>query len=284
MSLRTSRPCAAAPLLVLLAAVYGCNEAQRTPPAPATGYKPGDRLRPRPGVVAPPTAGTEDAPGRPPGDATVLFDGKDLSRWAGVDPKDPADLTRPAGWRVYDGYAEARGGPIQTREAFADCHVHLEWRASPEEAAEPGRVDQNRGNSGVAVGDHPEVQILDGYDNDTYPDGQAAAIYGHWPPLVNACRKPGEWQTFDIYYAAPRFDGPRRVQAAAYTVVFNGLPVHLATPVPGDEVACRVRLKPHGGRLRYRNVWVRPLHRYDENAGRPLPAGARTADPLRDQK
>ncbi len=266
--------------LCVFAFVQVANAADPKPPVGDVKYKPGDRLRPRPTVVDPPTVGTEAAAGRPPGDATVLFDGRDLSRWAEVNAKDPTDVTRPPQWVVQNGYGEARGGQIQTRAEFADCHIHLEFRMSPEEAAEPGRVDQNRGNSGIVIGDHPEVQILDGYDNDTYPDGQAAAIYGHWPPLVNACRKPGEWQTYDIYYNAPRFDGPKKVQPATYTVVFNGLPVHLSTPVPGEAVEGRLRFKPHGGKVRYRNIWVRPLHRYDENAGKPLPPGAHTTDPL----
>ncbi len=243
-------------------------------------YKHSDRLRPRPTVVTPPTASTQDSPGAAPSDAIVLFDGKDLSKWQPWHPTKTFDPAEPLKWIIKDGTIEAAGYPLETREAFADCHFHLEWRNSPEEAAMPERFDQHRGNGGLEFGDHPEIQILDSYKNDTYPDGQCASIYGSWPPLVNATREPGQWQTYDIYYVAPKFHDGKRVALATYTVLHNGLPVHLATPISGNDVECHIRLRPHGGQIRYRNLWIRPLHHYDENEGQPLPADARTTKPM----
>lgn len=247
---------------------------------PASKYKHSDRLRPRPTVVTPPTASTQAAPGQPPSDAIVLFGGQDLAKWARWLPSAPNDLSKPAPWVIKDGCAEVVGGTIQTREKFSDCHFHLEWCTSPEEAALGDTdFDQHRGNSGVFIGDHPEIQVMDSYENDTYPDGQAGAIYGAWPPLVNTSRKPGEWQSYDIFYFAPHFQDGKKVKSAIYTMLHNGLPVHHNVEVAGEEVECRLRLQAHGGKVRYRNIWVRPLHRYDENEGKPLPPGARTTDP-----
>jgi hypothetical protein len=248
---------------------------------PAAKYKHSDRLRPRPTVVTPPTASTQELPGQPPSDAVVLFDGRDLAKWARWDPRTTNDLSKPAPWEIRDGFAEVARGSIQTREKFSNCHFHLEWRTSPEEAAQADKAfDQHRGNSGVFIGDHPEIQVLDSYENDTYPDGQAAAIYGAWPPLVNASRKPGEWQSYDIFYVAPQFQNGVKVKNATYTVLHNGLPVHLNTEVSGDEIEGRLRLQAHGGKVHYRNMWVRPLRQYDENEGKPLPPGARTTNPF----
>lgn len=243
-------------------------------------YKPHDRKRPRPTVVTPPTASTQDQPGLPPSDATILFDGKDLSKWMEWTAQGGGNPAKPGKWIVRDGYTEAFGNQIETREKFADCHIHFEWQTSPEEAAQgTPRVDQHLGNSGFEIGDHPEIQILDSHENDTYPDGQAASIYGCWPPLVNASRKPGQWQSYDIFYLAPRFAEGRKVHNAVYTVLHNGLPVHHYVEVKGEETECHLRFRPHGGKLRYRNIWVRPLHQYDENKGKPFPPGARTVKP-----
>lgn len=248
--------------------------------APMT-YKKSDRLRPRPSVVTPPTASTQEAPGSIPGDATVLFDGKELlTHWMEFDPKGKEDSSRPPKWIVKDGYTENFGNQIQTRERFADCHLHIEWLTSPEEALNPERFDQKRGNSGIEFGSHPEIQVHDSYQNDTYPDGQAASIYGQLPPRVNASRPPGQWQSYDIYYTAPRFADGKRIAAATFTIIHNGLPVHIAAELPGDETECHIRIRPHGSPVRFRNIWVRPLHDYDENAGKPLPPGARTTNPF----
>jgi len=148
-----------------------------------------DRNRPVPPVIDPGTASTQDAPGRPPSDAVVLFDGKDLSKWADKEGG-------PAKWKVENGYFEVvpKTGEIHTREAFGDCQLHVEF-------AEPSPAkgeDQDRGNSGVFLHGLYETQVLDSYQSKTYADGQAAAIYGQYPPLVNASRPPGQWQTYDI--------------------------------------------------------------------------------------
>jgi hypothetical protein len=225
-------------------------------------YKTADITRPRPSVVAPPAASTQATPGQPPSDATVLFNGQDLSAWMEFNPRGADDPSKPPKWIIQDRYTLAAGNNIQTREKFADCHFHVEW-ASPEEIIGDGQM---RGNSGLAFGEHGEIQILDSYQNDTYPDGQAAAIYGVLPPLVNASRKPGEWQTYDVFYTAPVFSNGIKIRSATYTVLHNSLPVHLHVPVKGDDVACHIRFLPHGGKVRFRNIWVRPLHRYDENA------------------
>ena len=143
-------------------------------------YKPGDMSRPRPRVIDPGTTTAADVPGRPPADATVLFDGKSLrDEWAHSGRTDAdAELK----WKVENGYAEVKGGSIQTKRRFGDSQVHIEW-AAPKEVKGNG---QGRGNSGVYLGGFGEVQVLDSFNNDTYPDGQAAALYNRFPPLVNA--------------------------------------------------------------------------------------------------
>jgi len=142
-----------------------------------------DRTRPQPAVVSPATASTEDKPGTAPSDAVVLFDGKDLSQWVGIDGS-------PTKWILRDGCMECvRGsGYIRTLQNFGDCQLHVEW-ATPT----PGRGEgQGRGNSGVFFGlERYEIQVLDSYQSKTYADGQAGAIYGQYPPLVNVCRPPG---------------------------------------------------------------------------------------------
>jgi hypothetical protein len=152
-----------------------------------------DPNRPLPPVVDPGPAGP---PVPPPADAVVLFDGRDLSQW--TDAKD-----QPARWKVENGSMEVvlKAGSIQTVKGFGDCQLHVEWMApSPAKGG-----DQDRGNSGVFLMNLYEVQVLDCYENKTYADGMAAALYGQFPPLVNACRKPGEWQTYDIVFHRPRF-------------------------------------------------------------------------------
>ncbi|MBI4422027.1 MAG: DUF1080 domain-containing protein, partial [Gemmatimonadetes bacterium] len=171
--------------------------------------------RPRPPVVDP---GAERAPVPPPSDAIVLFDGTDLSQWTAEDGT-------PAKWIVRDGYVEvaAGTGSLVTRQTFGDVQVHIEW-ASP---SPPQGEGQNRGNSGVFLMGRYEIQVLDSYSNDTYADGQAAAIFGQTPPLVNASRPAGQWQAFDVVFRRPRFaaDGSLR-HPARVTVFYNGVLVH----------------------------------------------------------
>ncbi len=145
-----------------------------------------DRNRPNPPVITSGTASTQEAPGKPPSDAIVLFDGKDLSKW--VQKKDGS----PAQWKVESGYFEvaAKTGDIRTKEGFGDCQLHVEFR----EPDPPKGEDQDRGNSGVFLMGLYEIQVLDSYNSKTYADGQVSAVYGQYPPLVNAARAAGQWQ------------------------------------------------------------------------------------------
>src|SRR5688572_8100218 len=187
-----------------------------TTPLASGGWPMHATNRPQPKVVTPGAAGP---PVPPPSDAVVLFDGRSLDHWR---TNDTANANLPARWRVQDGYMEVvRGtGSIRTAQEFSDAHLHVEWAAPT-----PARgSSQNRGNSGVFLMTRYEVQVLDSYENVTYPDGQAGAIYGQYPPLVNASRPPGEWQMYDIIFRAPRFDARGLVMTPARMTVFhNGI-------------------------------------------------------------
>src|SRR5258708_18304329 len=162
-----------------------------------------ERNRPVPVVVTPGTASSQDAPGKPPSDAIALFDGKDLSQW--VVKKDAS----PAKWKVENGYFEvaAKTGDMRTKESFGDCQLHVEFS----EPNPPKGEDQDRGNSGVFLMGLYEIQVLDSYQSKTYADGQAAAVYGQYPPLVNASRPPRQCQTYNIIFHVPRFDAAGKV-------------------------------------------------------------------------
>ena len=218
--------------------------------------------RPRPPVVTPGTPAFV----APPADAIVLFDGTSLAKWAQGE-------SAPARWRVVDGAFEVvpRTGTLTTRDSFGDVQLHIEWM-SPKP---PRGADQDRGNSGVFFsGGRYEVQVLDSYENVTYADGQAGALYGQYPPLVNASRPPGEWQTYDIVYRRPRFDAAGKVQSPARLTVFhNGVlvqdnaelvgPTAHTTRPPYEAHPDRlpISLQDHGHPVRFRNVWLRDLER-----------------------
>ena len=219
--------------------------------------------RPQPPVVDP---GSSHAPAPPPSDAVVLFDGKSLSAWRAVD----SVRDRPAGWKVENGYMEvaAGAGNITTRQGFGDVQLHIEW-AAPAVVLGEG---QERGNSGVFLMGRYELQVLDSYRNTTYPDGQAGAIYGQYPPLVNASRPPGDWQTYDIVFHRPRFGANGTlVQPARMTVMHNGVLVqdesvltgptghHVRPPYALHPDRLPLELQDHGNPVRYRNIWVREL-------------------------
>jgi hypothetical protein len=226
-----------------------------TPLVPGQKWHVHDSTRPQPVVVTPGTGSTAEQPGKPPSDAIVLFDGKDASQWK-------------TAWKVEDGAMVAGGGDNFTKEEdFGDIQLHLEW-AEPTPAKGNG---QGRGNSGVFFFGRYELQVLDCYENQTYPDGQTSAIYGSWPPLVNACRPPGEWQTYDIAFTAPKFKGEELVTPAFITVFHNGVLTQNHTQYNGDtnhkQAAAYhahaptgpLKLQDHGNPVRYRNIWVRKL-------------------------
>lgn len=196
----------------------------------------------------------------PPSDAIVLFDGTDLSKWK-------SEKGGPAPWKVENGYAQvAGGGGILTQEEFGDIQLHIEW-ASPAEVKGDG---QGRGNSGVYFQGRYEIQVLDSYNNKTYFNGQAASFYGHNAPLVNASRKPGEWQSYDIVFHAPTAGSDGKPKPGSFTVFHNGVLVQDHITVAGDATTAAkfsgltpkgpLMLQDHGNPVRYRNIWLRKLN------------------------
>jgi len=235
-----------------------------TPMLPGLPFHVHDPARPHPPTVTP-----SAQPGGAPSDAVVLFDGKDLSHWTRAGAGAAA-----AGWKVENGYAEVapNSGDIATKEKFGDIQLHLEW-TSPVLVT---GTSQGRGNSGVLLHGRYEVQVLDSYQNPTYADGQAGALYGQWPPLANATRQPGEWQSYDIVFEAPRFEGARLVKPAYATVFLNGVLLHNHKEMMGQTIYRAVAkyephpaeeslvLQNHRNPVRYRNIWVRRLSGYDQ--------------------
>lgn len=236
--------------LMLLSAVLASPLAGQLPPQ----WEVHDTLRPPPRIVS--VQGV-------PSDAIILFDGTDLSEWR-------SSQGGAAPWQVRDGFVEVApgSGDIETARGFGDVQLHIEW-ATPAEVSGDG---QGRGNSGVFLMGMYELQVLDSYENRTYADGQAASIYGQHPPLVNAARPPGEWQTYDIVFRRPHFDSTGAViSPARMTVLHNGVLVHDAADLLGATANQRratytvhadrlpIKLQDHGNRTRFRNIWVREI-------------------------
>ena len=231
-----------------------------TPMQPNGKWKIHDANRPQPTVVTPPPAPATPTP--PPSDATVLIGTKDdLSAWQMMTDGSPVT------WPMKNGVAETGKGIIRTKAEFTDFQLHVEF-------ATPSVVkgdSQGRGNSGVFLLGKFEIQVLDSYHNRTYADGSASAMYGQFPPLVNASRPPGEWQTYDIAFTAPRFKGSTLDKPATVTVLHNGVLVHNARafwgptahkkidPYTPDNAKGPLALQDHGNPVRYRNVWIRPV-------------------------
>ncbi len=229
-----------------------------TPFQPDGKWRVHDSRRPRPSVIRPGAS----VPAPPPSDAVVLVGvGTDRRAWRMVND------TLPMSWTLEDGVLAPGRGLIRSVATFEDAQVHVEF-------ATPARVDgdgQGRGNSGVFLACVFEIQVLDSWQNETYADGQAAAMYGQYPPMVNASRPPGEWQSYDIAFTAPRFDGTRLVSPAVISVWHNGVLVHHARAFWGPTMHRRIGsyepsnargplcLQDHGNPVRFRNIWVRPL-------------------------
>ena len=242
-----------------------------TPKLPGLPWKVHDPNRPVPPVVAPGASFSDMAAA--PADAVVLFDGTDLSKWQKTNGDD-------AEWKVENGYMEVTPtGSIRTRDEFGDFQLHLEF-------ATPAKVESNsqgRGNSGVMIYGDYEVQILDSYENRSYADGQAGALYGQTPPLVNSARPPGAWQTYDIIFEAPRWEDGELTKKAHVTVIHNGVVIHHRKEYIGRTIHRRVGVydRPHEPRgwiglqdhrnpTRFRNVWIRELPGYDRGGRSPL--------------
>ncbi len=236
-----------------------------SPMLPGQPWRVHDRFRPRPHVVAPPAV---EFAVPAPGDAVVLFDGQNLNEWAHLDREEKNSLIE-AQWPVLDGYFEAaRGsGDLYTIENFADVQLHLEW-CIPEQTK---GTSQGKGNSGVKFLGLYEVQILDSFQNRTYADGQAGAIYGQYPPAVNVSRPAGQWQSYDIIFEMPRFEGEQLKSPGYLTVLHNGVLVHHRRELAGvtgmrspgkfqlHPPAGPIMLQDHGDPVRFRNIWARPL-------------------------
>jgi hypothetical protein len=209
----------------------------------------------------------------PPSDAIILFNGKNLDAWRSVK-----DTTQPAGWEVADGIitVNKKAGNIETKQRFMDYQLHIEWRI-PENIT---GSDQARGNSGVFLassgpGDNGyELQVLDNYNNKTYVNGQAGSIYKQAIPLVNACKKPGEWQSYDVIWTAPRFNNDSSLKSPARVTVFHngvlaqnnfelkGMTLYIGKPYYKKHGASPVKLQAHGdpsAPISYRNIWIREL-------------------------
>ena len=227
----------------------------------AMAMQPKEKAEPQPKVITPGAASTDA-----PSDAIVLFDGTSLDAWQLPDGK-------PAGWKLDTPAAKGAGmtmagGSIITKKNFGSCQIHLEF-ATP---TNPTGSGQDRGNSGVYLQGRYEVQVLDSFKSETYPDGQCAAVYKQHAPLVNACREPGQWQTYDIIFTAPRFSADGKLQSPAYlTVLHNGVLVQNHFPLEGTTAWDRppqytahaakepLVLQNHGNPVRYRNIWLREL-------------------------
>ncbi len=230
-----------------------------TPLIPGSTWRVHDQARPQPKIVPP---GTGDIGVTPPGDAVVLFDGKNLDPWIRSDGK-------PIGDGIKDGAFDIiKTGQLRTKAEFGDFQLHIEWR-TPE--LKEGFDRMNQGNSGVFAMGCYEIQIIESQASYVYADGNAGAIYGQYPPLVNPARKPMEWQSFDMFFTAPKFDGETLKSPPYLTLVYNGVVVqnhqkilgavqHRLVPAPYPiKEKGPILLQNHHSSVEFRNIWIRPL-------------------------
>ena len=227
-----------------------------TPILPWCGYHVHDADRPAPPEVTPGKSSGQEKVGTAPSDAIALFSGTGLDMW------------RESDWKVENGELIAVSGGLTTTESFGDCQLHVEWM-TPDP---PQGTMWDQGNNGVMMMGLFEIQIYDSYTTKIYPDGQVASVYGQTPPKVNACRKPGQWQNFDIVFFAPVFKDGKLEKAAHVTVFHNGLLVHhnqriygptghRIMPKYGKPIPEKLplSLSAHNNPVRFRNIWIRPL-------------------------
>lgn len=223
-----------------------------------------DRNRPQPALVTPGSFSSQEEPVKPPSDAIVLFDGKDLSQWEA-----DTDGHVPTKWVVKDGAMECVPGSgfIRTKAKFGDCQLHVEWAAPTKIEGE----SQGRGNSGVFLMGLVEIQVLNNYENPTYADGFAASVYGVNPPMANALRPPGQFQTYDVVFRRPLYKDGQQIDPGYVTVFENGVLVQDHAMLEGPTGHMRrshpeafpevgpLKLQDHGNPVRFRNIWYRPL-------------------------
>ena len=270
---------AGAALVVGAAGVLVHAAEKAGPQQPWSKWKVHDMERPAPPVVTPGTFSTNDQPGKPPSDAVVLFDGQDLSHWQAKGGGEPT-FTLQDGIMLSTNLKDPKNNKyLQSKDQFGDVQVHVEF-ATP---TPPKGESQGRGNSGVFLMGLFETQVLDSYQSATYPDGQCGAVYGQYPPMVNACRAPGEWQTYDIFFTRPRYENGKLASPAYVTTVQNGVLIQNHQEIHGPTghlIVAHYPDKPlpdkgplelqfHGNPVRYRNIWVRRLHAPGEPGKRP---------------
>jgi hypothetical protein len=235
---------------------------QDTPIIPGTPFHVHDGKRPQPRVIE--SGGAVAV--KPPSDAVVLFDGTNSDAWVAANGGESP-------WKIQDGVMIANGADIRTKDEFGAIQLHFEWRLPADRKVN----GQSGGNSGCFLMGLYEVQVLQSHTNQTYPDGQACALYGQLPPLVNATSPQGEWNSYDITFTPPVYEGEKVITPAKVTVIHNGVVVQngesfigttthqkLASYPPKHPEAGPIRLQFHGDPMEFRNIWVRPLGRRDE--------------------
>ena len=255
------------------ALVYAAEKAG--PQQPWSQYKVHDMTRPEPPIVTPGTSSTEEQPGKPPSDAIVLFDGSNIDAWQAKGGGEPT-FTLQDGILLSTNLKNPKNNKyLQSKQEFGDVQVHVEWS----EPTPPKGDSQGRGNSGVFMMGLFETQVLDNYNNKTYPDGQCGGVYGQYPPQVNVCRPPGQWQWYDIVFHHPRYDESGKMTEPAFITTFqNGVLIQdhqriegptghmIVAHYPENQKLLKgpLELQFHGNPVRYRNIWVRPLEALDE--------------------